>query len=326
MKIPTPFAALAALAVFATALAVAPPAVAQAYPSKPVRIIVPYQPGQGTDVATRFLAEHLTKAMGHPFLVENRPGAGGNIGTSEAARAPADGYTLLMGTNGTHVLNQYLYPSMPFDPEASFEAVMLVSSFPMVLLTSASSPYGSLADLLAEARAKPDSVNVALPSTTARLVLELLNLQGGISLRGIPYKGSGTSMTDLIGGQVPLAIDTVSASRTFIASGKLKALAGTSLQESALMPGIKTVSAQGVEGFQVVAWNGLYAPRGTPQPVVQRLNAELAKILAQPEVRQRLLELGHEPAGGSPADLDQFARSERRKWAPVIAKAGLKAD
>ncbi len=323
MKIPT---LLVALAAFAAAVTVSQPAAAQAYPGKPVRIIVPYQPGQGTDVATRFLAEHLTKAMAQPFLVENRPGAGGNIGTSEAARATADGYTLLMGTNGTHVLNQYLYPSMSFDPETSFEPVMLVSSFPMVLLTSASSPYDNLSDLLAEAKAKPDSVNVALPSTTARLVLELLNLQGGVSLRGIPYKGSGTSMTDLIGGQVPVAIDTVSASRTFIASGKLKALAGTSLQESALLPGIKTVAAQGVGGFQVVAWNGLYAPRGTPTPVVQKLNAELAKILAQPEVRQRLLELGHEPAGGAPAELEKFARSERQKWGPLIEKAGLKAE
>jgi tripartite-type tricarboxylate transporter receptor subunit TctC len=317
---------IAAIAAFAAALTLTQPVAAQSYPSKPVRIVVPYQPGQGTDVATRFLAEHLTRTMAHPFVVENRPGAGGNIGASEAARAPADGYTLLMGTNATHVLNQYLYPSMPFDAEASFEPVMLVSSFPMVLLTTASSPHGNVSDLLAEARAKPDTINVALPSTTARLVLELLNLQGTVNLRGIPYKGSGTSMTDLIGGQIPVAIDTVSASRTFIASGKLKALGVTSLKESALLPEIRTVAAQGVEGFQVIAWNGLYAPRGTPPAVVQKLNGELARILGQPEVRQRLLELGHEPAGGAPADLAEFARSERQKWGPLIAKAGLKAE
>jgi tripartite-type tricarboxylate transporter receptor subunit TctC len=316
----------AALALLAGALTITPLALAQSYPNKPVRIIVPYQPGQGTDVATRFLAEHLTKAMAHPFVVENRPGAGGNIGASEAARAPADGYTLLMGTNATHVLNQYLYPSMPFDPETGFEPVMLVSSFPMVLLATASSPYNNVADLLAEAKAKPDALNVALPSTTARLVLELLNLQGAVSVRGIPYKGSGTSMTDLIGGQIPVAIDTVSASRTFIAGGKLKALGVTSLKESALIPGIATVAAQGVEGFQVVAWNGLYVPRGTPAAVVQKLNAELARIVAQPEVRQRLLELGHEPAGGPPSELAEFAKAERQKWGPLITKAGLKAE
>lgn len=314
-------------AVLVASLCFAAPARAQpAYPNKPVRIIVPYQPGQGTDVATRYLAEHLAKAMGQAFVVENRAGAGGNIGASEAARATPDGYTLVMGTNGTHVLNQYLYSSMPFDPERDFEPVMLVSSFPMVLLASGSSPYNSLSDLLSEAKAKPDSINVALPSTTARLVLELLKQQSALSLRGIPYKGSGTSMTDLIGGQVPVAIDTVSASRAFIASGKLKALAVTSLKASALLPGVKPVAAQGVEGFQVVAWNGLYAPRGTPPAVVQKLVAELAKILAQPEVRQRLLDLGHEPAGGASVELADFARHERQKWGPLIAKVGLKSE
>lgn len=313
-------------AALAAALLVTQPAAAQGYPTKSVKIIVPYQPGQGTDVATRYLAEHLTKATGQTFFVENRAGAGGNIGASEAARAAPDGYTLVMGTNGTHVLNQYLYTSMSFDPEKDFEPVMLVSSFPMVILANVASPFNTLADMLAAAKAKPDSLDVALPSTTARLVLELLKQQSGTVLRGIPYKGSATSMTDLIGGQVPLAVDTVSASRTFIAGGKLKALAVTSLKATALLPGVKPAAAQGVDGFQVVAWNGLYAPRGTPVAVVQRLNAELAKILAQPEIRQRLLDLGHEPAGGSAAELAEFAKSERQKWGPLITKVGLKAE
>jgi tripartite-type tricarboxylate transporter receptor subunit TctC len=317
---------LTLVAAFAASLLITPPAAAQAYPAHPVRIIVPYQPGQGTDVATRYLAEHLGKALGQTFIVENRAGAGGNIGTSEAARAAPDGYTLLMGTNGTHVLNQYLYPSMPFDPEKDFEPVMLVSSFPMVLLATAASPFNSLADLLAAAKAKPDSIDMALPSTTALLVLELLKQQSATSIRGIPYKGSGTSMTDLIGGQVPVGIDTVSASRGFIASGKLKALGVTSLNASALLPNVKTVAAQGVDGFQVVAWNGLYAPRGTPPAVMQKLSAELGKILTQPDVRQKLLDLGHEPSGESAAKLAEFARSERLKWQPLIQKAGIKAD
>jgi tripartite-type tricarboxylate transporter receptor subunit TctC len=325
MKRVLTLAAAVAAALFTTTPASAQ-AQAQAYPNKTVRIIVPYQPGQGTDVATRYLAEHLTKATGQTFFVENRAGAGGNIGSSEAARAAPDGYTLLMGTNGTHVLNQYLYSSMSFDPEKDFDPVMLISSFPMVILASTASPFNNLADLLAAARAKPDSLDVALPSTTARLVLELLKQQSGTVVRGVPYKGSSTSMTDLIGGQVPLAIDTVSASRAFVASGKLKAIAVTSLNTSALLPGVKPVAAQGVDGFQVVAWNGLYAPHGTPAAAVQRLNAELTKILAQPEIRQRLLELGHEPAGGAPAQLGEFARSERLKWGPLITKVGLKAE
>ncbi len=317
---------LSLLAAFAAALIISQPAAAQGYPNKTVKIIVPYQPGQGTDVATRYLAENLTKATGQTFFVENRAGAGGNIGTAEAARAAPDGYTLLMGTNGTHVLNQYLYSSMSFDPEKDFEPVMLVSSFPMVILASATSPFNSLGDLLTAARSKPDTLDVALPSTTARLVLEMLKQQSGTLVRGIPYKGSSTSMTDLIGGQVPLAIDTVSASRAFIASGKVKALAVTSLNASALLPGTKPAAAQGVDGFQVLAWNGLYAPRGTPPAVVQRLNAELAKILSQPEIRQRLLDLGHEPAGGSAGELADFAKAERQKWGPLITKVGLKAE
>jgi len=314
-------AALAACALFAQ-----PVAAADSYPVKPVRIIVPYQAGQGTDVAARYLAEDLARTLGQPFIVENRPGAGGNIGTSEAARAAPDGYTLLMGTNGTHVLNQYMYASTAFDPEKDFEPIMLVSSFPMVLLTTPASPYVSLADLQNAAKAKPDSVNVGMPSTTARLVFELLKQQGVASLRGIPYKGSATATTDLLGGQVQIGIDTVSAARSFIVGGKLRALAVTSLKESALLPGVSAVAAQGLPGFQVIAWNGLYAPKGTPPAVVQKLNAELTRILARPEVRKRLLELGHEPGGGTPGELAAFARSERLKWEPLIVQAGLKAE
>lgn len=319
-----PLRLIAALA--ASMLFTQPTAAADKYPSKPVRVIVPYQAGQGTDVAGRYLAEYLAKSLGQAFIVENRPGAGGNIGASEVARAAPDGYTLLMGTNGTHVLNQYMYASTAFDPEKDFEPIMLVSSFPMVLLSPPGSPYANLPDLRDAAKAKSDSVNVGMPSTTARLVFELLKQQGVDSIRGIPYKGSATATTDLMGGQVQIGIDTVSAARSFITGGKLHAVAVTSLKESALLPGVKSVAEQGLPGFQVIAWNGLYAPKGTPPAVVQKLNAELAKILARPEVRQRLLELGHEPGGGTPAELAEFARSERLKWQPLIVQAGLKAE
>ena len=307
-------------------VALAQSAVGQAYPSKPLRVVVPYQAGQGTDVATRLLAEHLGKALGQPIVVENRAGAGGNIGASEAARAPADGYTLMMGTNGTHVLNQFLYASMPFDSEKDFEPIGLISTFPMVVFANPSVPYNSVAELLADAKVRPDAVDIALPSTTARLVLELLREKSGTRIRDVPYKGSGTAMTDIIGGQVLVGIDTASAVRAFVAGGKVKALGVTSLQASPLLPQVKPIAAQGLEGFQVVAWNALYAPRGTPPAVLQKLSAELAKIMAQPDVRQRLLELGHEPAGGTPKELADFARSERQKWGPLVKNAGLKAD
>ena len=299
---------------------------AQGYPTKPIRVIVPYQAGQGTDVATRYLAEQLGRALGQALVIENRAGAGGNIGAAEVARAAPDGYTLLMGTNGTHVLNQFLYPSMPFDPEKDFEAVALVSTFPMVVLANPNAPYKNMADLLADAKARPDVVNVGLPSTTSRLVLELIQKQSGMVMRAVPYKGSGTSMTDLMGGQVLVAIDTASAARPFVASGKLKALAVTSLKDSALLPGTPPAASEGLEGFQVIAWNGLYAPHGTPAAIIQKLNAEIAKILALPEARQRLLELGHEAAGGTPDSLARFARTERDKWGPLVKSAGMKLE
>lgn len=297
-----------------------------AYPTKPIRLIVPYQAGQGTDVATRYLAEHLGRALGQPLVVENRAGAGGNIGAAEVARAAPDGYTLLMGTNGTHVLNQFLYPSMPFDPEKDFEPVALVSTFPMVVLVNPGAPYKNVGELLADAKARPDVIDVGLPSTTSRLVLELIQKQSGVVMRAVPYKGSATSMTDLMGKQVMVGIDTASAARPFVAGGKLKALAVTSLKDSTLLPGTPPVAGQGLDGFQVIAWNGLYAPRGTPSAIVQKLNAEIARILATPEARQRLLELGHETAGGTPEGLDRFARSEREKWGPLVKSSGMKLE
>lgn len=310
---------------FAT-LSVSQSAIAASYPDKPVRVIVPYQAGQGTDVATRFLAERLTKALGQTFVVENRPGAGGNIGTAETARAAPDGYTIMMGTNGTHVLNQYLYKNVSFNPDKDFDPVILVSTFPMVLVTPPDSPYTDVKSVLAAAKAEPDSVDIGLPSTTARLVLELLKKQTATGFTGIPYKGSSTLLTDLIGGRVKLAIDTVSASRAMIDAGKIKALAVTSLKPSALLPGIPSVAEEGVDGFQVVAWNGIYAPHGTPKEAIKTLNSTIAKIIKQPDVQKRLLELGHEPAGGRPGDLAKFAESERKKWAPVIKEAGLQMD
>lgn len=318
-----PFACIAAFALAAFGPTAAS---AQPYPSKPVRIVVPYQAGQGTDVATRYLAELLGRNLGQPVVVENKAGAGGNIGAADVARAAGDGYTLLMGTNGTHVLNQFLYPSMPFDPEKDFEPVALVSTFPMVILANTGTPYGSIADLLADAKARPDTVNMALPSTTARLVLELLQQHSGTRLRPVPYKGSSSSMTDLIGGQVAVGIDTASAARPFVANGRLKALAVTSLADTALLPGAHSVAAGGLKDFEVLAWNGLYAPRGTPPAVVARINAEVARILAQPEAQRRLLELGHEPAGGSPERLAGFAAAERQKWGPLVRSVGLKLD
>ncbi|HVF64892.1 MAG TPA: tripartite tricarboxylate transporter substrate binding protein [Casimicrobiaceae bacterium] len=298
----------------------------QSYPNRPVRIIVAYPAGQGTDVATRYVAERMSRAMGQNFFVENRPGAGGNIGTEAAARAPADGYTLTMGTNATHGVNQFLYDTMTFDAERDFEPIMLIGSFPMVIAANPGYGGNALADVVALAKSTPKAGDIALPSTTARIVFELLKSRTQAPLLGVPYKGSAAATTEVMGGQLPLLIDTVIAARPHIASGKLKALAVTSAKPTALLSGARPVADQGYPGFEVIAWNALYAPKGTPREIIAQLNAELARILAQPETQQRLNELGFDVGGGSPADLADFGRSERNKWGPLIKSAGIRAE
>jgi tripartite-type tricarboxylate transporter receptor subunit TctC len=320
MKLLAPIAAIVAGLAFATL------ATAQGYPNKPVKIIVAYQAGQGTDVATRYIAERLNKALGQNFYIENKPGAGGNIGTEAAARSTPDGYTLTMGTNATHGTNQFLYDTVPFDAEKDFEPVILIGSFPMVIAANPAFPGNSIADVIATAKSTPKSADIAMPSTTARIVFELLKAQSQAPLFGIPYKGSATAMTETMGGQVPLIVDTVTAVRPHVAAGKLKAIAVTSLKGTDLLPGVKSVAEQGLPGFQVIAWNALYAPKGTPKETIQMLNTEINKILAQPESRQKLKDLGFDVGGGTPEQLAEFGRSERRKWGPLIAAAGIKAE
>jgi tripartite-type tricarboxylate transporter receptor subunit TctC len=301
-------------------------AVAQTYPTRPIRIIVAYQAGQGTDIATRYLAHQLAKDLGQPIIIDNRPGAGGNLGTEMAAEAPADGYTLTMGTNATHVANQYLYTSLRFKPEKDFEPIALVGTFPMVLGVNAKSSFRSIDDLLGAIKVDPRSGDIATPSTTARLVVELLKERTGQTLFEVPYKGSGSAMTDVLGGQLPFLVDTPTALRSQIAAGQLRALAVTSAAPSGLMPGIRPVAEQGYPGFEVIAWNALYAPRGTPLPILNTLNTAINKILSRPETKHQLLEYGFDPAGGTRQQLAEFAQAERRKWEPLIKASGLKAD
>lgn len=299
---------------------------AQTYPQRPIKIIVAYAAGQGTDIATRYLAAQMSTDLGQPIVIENKAGAGGNLGTDLAKQAAPDGYTLTMGTNATHVLNQFLYTKLAFDPSQDFEPIALVGTFPMVIAVNATSPLTSAAELVSLAQRNPRSADIGMPSTTARLVVELLKDRTSVPLFGIPYRGSANVMSDLLGGQIPAIVDTPTALRPMLASGKVRALAVTSAQPSGLVPGVKTVAEQGFSDFEVVAWNALYAPKGTPQAIVSTLNTSLNKVLAQPETRQRLLDLGFDPAGGTPARLAAFAVNERRKWEPVIKRAGIQVD
>lgn len=297
-----------------------------AYPVKPIKIVVAYPAGQGTDIATRYLSEQVARELGQPIVIDNKAGAGGNIGTAAVAQSPGDGYTLTMGTNATHALNAFLYASVGFDPEKDFEPVALIGTFPMVVAVRADSPLKSAAELVATSRREPRAADIAMPSTTARLVVELLREHTKAPLFGVPYKGSGNAITDLLGGQLPVVVDTPTALRPHLASGRLRALGVTSSQRSGLVPGVPTVAEQGIAGFEVIAWNALYAPKGTPPNVIATLNAAFNKVLARPETRSRLLELGFDPAGGNSMALRDFAASERAKWGPLIKSAGIKLD
>lgn len=311
-----------------TLLAWSIPATAQTtWPERPIRIIVPYAAGQGADVLTRLLTQELAKTLNQPFVVENRAGAGANIGTAVAAKSAPDGYTFLLGTNATHAANEFLYSNLGFSPSADFEGVAMIGLLPMVISTSSPDfPTNGIPELIARARANPKTLNVGLPSTTASVVLAQFEKVAQAPLFGVKYKSSAQSMTDVLGGQIPLTIDTVTAARAHIASGKLRALGITSLKASEMLPGVKSVAEQGVSGFDVVAWDALFAPRGTPRDVVQKLSEHIQRALQQPETRRKMQEIGIEPLYMGASQLDAFVKDERLKWGGIIKAADIRID
>lgn len=316
--------ALAAAALGAAAL---PAAAQSAWPERVIRIIVPYGAGQGADVLTRLVAQEVSKTLNQPIIVENRAGAGGNIGTAAAAKSAADGYTFLLGTNATNAANEFLYPNLGFNPATDFDAVAMIGLLPMVICTSAPDlPANGIAELVARAQSKPNTLNVGLPSTTASVVLAQFVKSAQAPLFGVKYKASSQSITDALGGQIPLVIDTVTAARPHLAGGKLRALGITSLKASEMLPGVKPVSEQGVPGFDVVAWDALFAPRGTPAEAVQKMSEHVQRVLQRPEMRQKLMEIGVEPLAMGSAQLDAFVKDERRKWGGIIKAADIRVD
>ena len=313
------------LVILAGAL-VAGTVLAQAYPVKPVKIIVPFPPGQGTDVATRYLAEQLGKVLGRNFIVENRPGAGASLGTEALARSAPDGYTLGIGTAGTHTMNPSLYPSLGYDPEKDFEPITLTGMLPLMVASHPSFGPSSIQELIAAAKANPEMLNVALPAPPQRIVFEMLRQQGGAPLFGIHYKGSAAALPEVMSGQVPLIIDSITALRPYIDSGRLKPLGVTSLKSTDLMPGVKSIAEQGLPGFELTAWNALFAPKGTPAAIVNLLNSAVRKILANPDTRQRLMSLGFEVAGSTPQELAERVRTDRQKWSQIIQAAKIRVE
>ncbi|MBA2964931.1 MULTISPECIES: Bug family tripartite tricarboxylate transporter substrate binding protein [Ramlibacter] len=315
--------ALAAGALAAPLVALAQPA----WPDRPVRVIVPYAAGQGADVLMRLIGQELSRTLNQPLVVENRAGAGGNIGAAAAAKAPADGYTFLFGTNATNAANEFLYPNPGFNAAADFDAVAMVGLLPMVIgSTAADLPANGVAELVAQAKARPGTLNVGLPSTTANVVFAQFVKSAQAPLFAVKYKSSAQSMTDVLGGQIPLVIDTVTAARPHVASGKLKVVGITSLKPSDMLPGVRSVAEQGVPGFDVVAWDALFAPRGTPPEVTQKFAQHVQRALQVPEIRRKLLDIGVEPLFMGPAQLDAFVKDERQKWGATIKAADIRID
>lgn len=308
--------------------AVAQQAPERIYPSKPIRLIVTFPPGGSTDITARALAAKMSERLGEQVLIDNRPGAGGNIGLDIVAKAPPDGYTIGVGAAGALAVNVSLYPKMPFDPVRDFAPIGMVAMIPFVLVAHPSVAAANLGELLAMAKAKPGSLSLAHGGngTAMHLSAELLKQTAGIDLTLIPYKGSGPAATDVVANQVPLAIPDIPASLAFIKSGRLKALGVTSSKRSAALPEVPTFAEAGVAGYESIGWFGMVAPAGTPAAVINRLNAELQSALNDPETRRRIIASGAEPMSGTPAEFRSMIESEIVKWAKVIKVSGARID
>ena len=323
---------LAASALLLGAASLALPAAAQgSWPTgKAITYLVPFPPGGNTDTLARVIAQPLGQALGTPVVIENKGGAGGSVGSAVAARAPADGYTILGGTISSHSINGSLYPKLDYDPVKSFVPVAMLGSGPLVLVVPASSPYKTLDDVLAASKSKAAGGGLSSASpgtgTSPHMALELLGYQSGVKFTHVPYKGSGPAVQDVIGGQVDMMFDTTLIVGPHIQSGKLRPIAVTSSKRLESLPGVPTIAEAGQKGFDMGSWQAIFAPAGTPKPIVDRLHAEVMKIIATPEVQARLKAFGMLPSTMTPEELGAYQKAEVAKWAQVIKAAGIKVD
>ena len=320
-------ATTAVLAALATAHPLAALAQSAAYPDKPVKFVVPYPPGGGTDVIARIVQERFSALLGQQVLIENKGGAGGSVGSEIVARAAPDGYTVLF-TLSSHTINPAIFPKLSFDTVKDFEPVGTVASLPQILVAHPQLPANTVAELVALAKAKPGSLSYASVGngSPGHLAGELLKLRTGSQMTHIPYRGGGPAVTDVMGGQVPLLWVSIPAAAQFVKAGKLKALGVSTLRRSAAFPDVPTLQEAGIADFEVDSWYAMFVPAKTPKPVIERLNRVLNSIVAEPAIREKLLAQGAEGVGGSADALGKIVAAELPKWAKLAKDANIKAD
>jgi tripartite-type tricarboxylate transporter receptor subunit TctC len=298
------------------------------YPEKPIKLIVPFPPAGGTDVLSRGMAQAISHDTKWTIIIDNRPGAGGNIGLDAAAHSPPDGYTIAMGQTANLAVNPALYSNMTFDPLKDFAPIALISSQPLILVVDAKSPYQSLKDLVDAAKKNPGKVNMASPGngTIGHIGGELFQRRAGITMTHVPYKGANPAVTDLMGGSVDCYFGNSQAVSGLVAAGRLRPLAVTSPQRLANFPKVPTVAESGYPGFEAATWSGLVAPAGTPPAIVEKLNAAANKALGSADMKQKLADEGSTPLGGTPKQFADFMKAEHAKWGAAVRDAKIKLD
>ena len=299
---------------------------AQEYPSKPVRIVVPFAPGGVADNSARVVAEPLSIRLGQQVIVENRPGASGNIGTQQVAQAAPDGYTLLLGFDGTMVINPHVFPKIPFDTLADFAPVTKLGDATLILVAHPSAGVRTLNELIEKAKSKPFSYGTSGTGGTPHLAMELLKLRTGAQFEHVPYKGGGPAVVDVLGGQIPLVFTAIASAQQYVRGGRLIALGVPSARRSGALPDVPTFQESGLAGFDVSSWTGIFAPAKTPPAVISKLQRELSQVLQSPFVKERYATLGIEPVGNSPEEFGAQVRADLARWQEVVKAANVKVE
>jgi len=303
-------------------------ALAQAWPAKAIRVVVPFPPGGGTDIIAREVTQKVSSSTGWTFVIDNKPGAGGNLGVDAVAKSPADGYTIVLGQTSNLAINPTLYAKLPYNPVKDLTPIGLMATAPLVIVVPTASPLKTVADVVAAAKAKPGELNFASPGngTVAHLTGEQFQKTAGITIQHVPYKGANQALTDVISGQVQLYVSSVPSVLQQIRSGKLRPVAVTSAKRVDDLPQTPTVGESGYKGFDAVTWFGFLAPAGTPKEIVARLNAEFNKALQQPDLRKRLGEEGADPMGGTPEQFAELIREDMARWGKTVRESGVRLD